>query len=172
MRVAAVDTAAIRARSRATSVGINRRFGEIGEPSGNLATSSCTTTPTTAPHTAPTSASWFRSTPRAMSSPASRATTAHHLDVGALTPGSCGIVNATDAYAEGLQFNAIKIEEEGTRQRMGMADPARQHPHVRDRRCRHAGAGRCGPQLVPSAISRTDRALTGSQMVRGCERGL
>lgn len=41
------------------------------------------------------------------------ATTAHHLDVGALTPGSCGIVNATDAYAEGLQFNAIKIEEEG-----------------------------------------------------------
>ncbi|MFQ5426139.1 MAG: hydantoinase B/oxoprolinase family protein [Gaiellales bacterium] len=41
------------------------------------------------------------------------ATTAHHLDVGALTPGSCGIVDATDAYAEGLQFNAIKIEKEG-----------------------------------------------------------
>lgn len=41
------------------------------------------------------------------------ATTAHHLDLGALTPGSCGIVDATDAYAEGLQFNAIKIEEEG-----------------------------------------------------------
>ena len=41
--------------------------------------------------------------------------TAHHLDVGALTPGSCGIVDATDAYAEGLQFNAIKIEEEGKR---------------------------------------------------------
>ena len=30
-------------------------------------------------------------------------------------PGSCGIVDATDAYAEGLQFNAIKIEEEGRR---------------------------------------------------------
>jgi len=43
------------------------------------------------------------------------ATTAHHLDLGALTPGSCGIVDATDAYAEGLQFNAIKIEEEGRR---------------------------------------------------------
>ncbi len=41
------------------------------------------------------------------------ATTAHHLDLGALTPGSCGIVDATDAYAEGLQLNAIKVEEEG-----------------------------------------------------------
>jgi N-methylhydantoinase B len=39
--------------------------------------------------------------------------TAHHLDVGALTPGSCGIVDATDAYAEGLQLNAIKVVEEG-----------------------------------------------------------
>ena len=28
------------------------------------------------------------------------ATTAHHLDIGALTPGSCGIVDAIDAYAE------------------------------------------------------------------------
>jgi N-methylhydantoinase B len=43
------------------------------------------------------------------------ATTAHHLDLGALTPGTCGIVDATDAYAEGLQFNAIKLEEEGRR---------------------------------------------------------
>ncbi len=42
-------------------------------------------------------------------------TTAHHLDLGALTPGSCGIVDASDAYAEGLQFNAIKIEEDGKR---------------------------------------------------------
>jgi N-methylhydantoinase B len=41
------------------------------------------------------------------------ATTAHHLDVGALTPGSCGIVDACDAYAEGLQFNAIKIGRAG-----------------------------------------------------------
>src|SRR6202795_3572898 len=37
------------------------------------------------------------------------ATTAHHLDIGALTPGSCGIVDAIDAYAEGLQFKAIKV---------------------------------------------------------------
>ena len=37
------------------------------------------------------------------------ATTAHHLDIGALTPGSCGIVDAIDAYAEGLQFKAISL---------------------------------------------------------------
>ena len=36
-------------------------------------------------------------------------TTAHHLDIGALSPGSCGIVDAMDAYAEGLQFKAIKV---------------------------------------------------------------
>ena len=40
-------------------------------------------------------------------------TTAHHLDVGALTPGSCGIVDAIDAYAEGLQFKAIKVYDGG-----------------------------------------------------------
>jgi N-methylhydantoinase B len=43
-------------------------------------------------------------------------TTAHHLDVGALVPGSSGIVNAVDAYAEGLQFKAIKVYEKGVRQ--------------------------------------------------------
>jgi len=41
------------------------------------------------------------------------ATTAHHLDIGALTPGSCGIVDAIDAYAEGLQFKAIHVYSEG-----------------------------------------------------------
>ena len=40
-------------------------------------------------------------------------TTAHHLDIGASTPGSAGIVSAVDAYAEGLQFKAIKIIEDG-----------------------------------------------------------
>ena len=40
-------------------------------------------------------------------------TTAHHLDIGASTPGSAGIVSAVDAYAEGLQFKAIKIVEDG-----------------------------------------------------------
>ncbi len=42
-------------------------------------------------------------------------TTAHHLDIGALSPGSCGIVDAMDAYAEGLQFKAIKVYEAGVR---------------------------------------------------------
>ena len=39
-------------------------------------------------------------------------TTAHHLDIGALSPGSCGIVDAIDAYAEGLQFKAIKVYDQ------------------------------------------------------------
>jgi N-methylhydantoinase B len=43
------------------------------------------------------------------------ATAAHHLDIGALTPGSCGIVDAIDAYAEGLQFKAIKVFDQGQR---------------------------------------------------------
>jgi N-methylhydantoinase B len=42
-------------------------------------------------------------------------TTAHHLDLGALSPGSCGIVDAQDAFAEGLLLNAVKVEEEGRR---------------------------------------------------------
>jgi N-methylhydantoinase B len=42
-------------------------------------------------------------------------TTAHHLDVGAMTPGSCGIVDAVDAYAEGLQFKAIKVYSRGVK---------------------------------------------------------
>ncbi|MHA1564279.1 MAG: hydantoinase B/oxoprolinase family protein [Alphaproteobacteria bacterium] len=41
-------------------------------------------------------------------------TTAHHLDIGALSPGSCGIVDAMDAYAEGLQMKALKIIDGGT----------------------------------------------------------
>src|SRR5215467_5047112 len=45
------------------------------------------------------------------------ATTAHHLDIGALVPGSCGIVDAVDAYAEGLQFKALKVYERGERNR-------------------------------------------------------
>ncbi|MEO1556115.1 MAG: hydantoinase B/oxoprolinase family protein [Pseudomonadota bacterium] len=40
-------------------------------------------------------------------------TTAHHLDIGALSPGSCGIVDAVDTYAEGLQFKAIKVYDKG-----------------------------------------------------------
>jgi N-methylhydantoinase B len=44
-------------------------------------------------------------------------TTAHHLDIGALVPGSCGIVDAVDAYAEGLQFKAVKVYEQGKKNR-------------------------------------------------------
>jgi N-methylhydantoinase B len=40
-------------------------------------------------------------------------TTAHHLDIGASSPGSAGIVDAVDSYAEGLQFKAIKVYDEG-----------------------------------------------------------
>jgi N-methylhydantoinase B len=42
-------------------------------------------------------------------------TTAHHLDIGAHTPGSGGIVDAIDCYAEGLRFQALKVYEEGKR---------------------------------------------------------
>ena len=42
-------------------------------------------------------------------------TTAHHLDLGALSPGTCGIVDAGDSYAEGLLINAVKVVEEGRR---------------------------------------------------------
>ncbi len=45
-------------------------------------------------------------------------TTAHHLDIGAHTPGSCGIVDAVDTYAEGLQFKAIKVVDQGKRNEM------------------------------------------------------
>jgi N-methylhydantoinase B len=44
-------------------------------------------------------------------------TTAHHLDIGAHTPGSGGIVDAIDCYAEGLRFQAIKVYEAGKRNR-------------------------------------------------------
>ena len=40
-------------------------------------------------------------------------TTAHHLDIGAHTPGSGGIVDAIDCYAEGLRFQAVKVYEAG-----------------------------------------------------------
>lgn len=42
-------------------------------------------------------------------------TTAHVLDLGALSPGSSGIIDAMDAYAEGLQFIGIKLFERGVR---------------------------------------------------------
>ena len=71
-------------------------------------------------------------------------TTAHHLDIGAHTPGSCGIVDAVDAYAEGLQFKAIKVVDQGRAQRSGLAHGARQHPHPRPGRRRHERSDRRG----------------------------
>ncbi|MEL6250030.1 MAG: hydantoinase B/oxoprolinase family protein, partial [Cyanobacteria bacterium J06627_15] len=44
-------------------------------------------------------------------------TTAHHLDIGSSSPGSCGIVDAVDAFAEGLQFKAVKLYENGIKNR-------------------------------------------------------
>lgn len=44
-------------------------------------------------------------------------TTAHHLDIGSSSPGSTGIVDSVDAYAEGLQFKAIKAYDAGVRQK-------------------------------------------------------
>ena len=42
-------------------------------------------------------------------------TTAHHLGIGAHTPGSCGIDDAVDAYAEWLQFRPLKVFDKGRR---------------------------------------------------------
>lgn len=43
------------------------------------------------------------------------ATAAHHVDIGAHTPGSAGIVDAVDAYAEGLQLKGLKVYDRGVR---------------------------------------------------------
>src|SRR5260370_9021341 len=43
------------------------------------------------------------------------ATTAHPLDIGALSPGSCGIVAAVAAQHEGLPFRALKDSHPRTR---------------------------------------------------------
>src|SRR6266404_5351100 len=70
-----------------------------------------------APATAPTWRSQCRCSIRASSSPSPRRprTTSN---IGALSPGSCGIVDAIDAYAEGLQFKAIKVYDRGIRNDM------------------------------------------------------
>ncbi len=45
-------------------------------------------------------------------------TTAHHLDIGSGKPGSVGVVDCVDVYAEGLQFKAIKCYAAGERNDM------------------------------------------------------
>lgn len=42
-------------------------------------------------------------------------TAAHHVDIGAHTPGSAGIVDAVDAYAEGIQLKGLKVYDKGVR---------------------------------------------------------
>ena len=49
------------------------------------------------------------------------ATAAHHVDIGAHTPGSAGIVDAVDAYAEGLQMKGLKVYDRGVRNTALMA---------------------------------------------------
>src|ERR1700724_791358 len=58
------------------------------------------------------------------------AMTAHHLDIGALSLGSCGIVDAIDAYAEGLQFKAIKVYDRSVRNDAVLATAAGQHSRL------------------------------------------
>ena len=48
-------------------------------------------------------------------------TTAHHLDIGALSPGSCGIVDAMDAYAEGLAIQSGESLSARPEDRTGVA---------------------------------------------------
>ena len=38
--------------------------------------------------------------------------------IGVQSPGSCGIVDAMDVYAEGLQFKAIKVYDQGVKNDM------------------------------------------------------
>lgn len=42
-------------------------------------------------------------------------TTAHHLDIGSCQPGSVGVVECADAYAEGLRLRALKVYDAGQR---------------------------------------------------------
>ena len=42
-------------------------------------------------------------------------TMSHHVDIGSYKPGSGGQINASDAYAEGVQFKALKVYEQGQR---------------------------------------------------------
>ena len=96
-------------------------------------------------------------------------TTAHHLDVGAMAPGSCGIVDAVDAYAEGLQFKALKVYDRGVKNdtvwRL-MRDNIRAQRHGRRR---HGGPGRRLPHRRP-ALRRAARGV-GPRDGRGGLRG-
>ena len=84
-------------------------------------------------------------------------TTAHHLDIGAHTPGSGGIVDAIDCYAEGLRFQAVKVYEAGKQQPAGLEHAADQHPASRSGARRHGRANRRGAHRR-ATLHRIDRA--------------
>ena len=115
------------------------------------ATSSSTTTRTTAPPTSPTSRSSSRSSSGASSS-ASRSTTAHHLDLGALTPGHVrhrrrgGRVRRGPAAQRG-QGRGGGAGATSSAWRI-IADNYAPAPA---RRRRHGGAGRGGASSGPTA---------------------
>src|SRR5258708_9914116 len=84
------------------------------------------------------------------------ATTAHHLDIGALSPGSCGIVEAIDAYAEGLQFKAIKVYDRGVKNEMVwqiVRDNIRASDLVVGDMDAQVAAARIAPQPMPDPVN-------------------
>ena len=81
-------------------------------------------------------------------------TTAHHLDIGAHTPGSCGIVDAR-YLCRGAAIQGDQSGRRGPAQRSRLADRARQYPHTRSggRRYECANRRRTDRRPAPSAIS-------------------
>ena len=96
-------------------------------------------------------------------------TTAHHLDIGAHTPGSGGIVDAIDCYAEGLRFQAIKVYEGGQKNRQvwNMLRTNIRTPRLGPRRY---GGPDCGRAHRGEALHRPDRAVR-TFYNRRCQRG-
>ena len=109
--------------------------------SGARATWSCTTTPTTARPISPTSRFVV---PVFLGGRAGRLLGddgAPPRPRRAHARARCGIVDADDAFAEGLLLNAVKVEEEGRRGRQRLADHRRQHAHPAPRGRRPGGPG-------------------------------
>ena len=105
----------------------------------------------------PTSRSWFRRS-ITTSSTGFAVTTAHHLDIGAHTPGSGGIVDAIDCYAEGLRFQAIKVYEGGKRNQQ-VWNMLRTNIRLPDSGARRHGGTDRGRADRGAALHRPDRAV-------------
>ncbi len=54
------------------------------------------------------------------------ANTAHHVDIGAATPGL--VIDIPDVFAEGMLLNGLKLYERGNAQRVALEIHPRQHP--------------------------------------------